>query len=68
VQILTGVYLAGVLFPCLVTALTFPRTVVQVGSGVDGEADDRGDRVRLTSGLGRIDTEPLSSVGVHGRC
>jgi hypothetical protein len=25
VQILTGVYLAGVLFPCLVTALTISR-------------------------------------------
>ncbi|QIZ69164.1 hypothetical protein HCG48_16850 [Oxynema aestuarii AP17] len=54
VQILTGVYLAGVLLPCLVTALTIPRTVVQVGSGVDGAAGDRGDRVRLTSGLRRV--------------
>ena len=25
VQVLTGVYLAGVLFPCLVTALTIAR-------------------------------------------
>ena len=53
-QILTGVYLAGVLLPCLVTALTIARKQsVRFAVGLMARCCDRRDRFFDASGLGR---------------